>query len=208
MSEKTSKPSAKETFWENVKVLAIALVIAFLVRTFIAEPRFIPSESMVPTLRVDDRLIIEKVSYWGTLPKAGDIIVFKPPEIPGRSLNKDDVFIKRIIGTPGDRLMIRDGKVNINGVARTESYIQSAPEYNCPSEQVIPPLPKSFCYELSQAQGLKEGVAFQVPPEQYFMMGDNRNNSTDSHVWGFLPRQNIIGRAWVRFFPLDRLGAL
>jgi signal peptidase I len=206
MSDRSSKPSAKEALWENLKVLAIALVIAFLVRTFIAEPRYIPSESMVPTLQVNDRLIIEKVSYLTQPPKTGDIIVFQPPEIPGRATNRNDVFIKRIIGVPGDRIVIQAGKVNINGVDRKEPYIQSPPEYNCPSDQPIPPLPRSFCYDLSQIQGVKEGRTFQVPSDQYFMMGDNRNNSTDSHVWGFLPKQNIIGRAWVRFFPFDRLG--
>ena len=98
MSDRPTKPTPKGTLWENIKVLAIALVIALLVRTYIAEPRFIPSESMLPTLKVDDRLIIEKVSYWTQTPKSGDIVVFSPPEILQKmtGYDKDQALIKRI----------------------------------------------------------------------------------------------------------------
>jgi signal peptidase I len=197
MSDNSTRPSSKETFWENVKVLAIALVIALLVRTFIAEPRFIPSDSMVPTLQKDDRLIIEKVSYWTQLPKVGDIVVFSPPEMLQKmsGYGKDQALIKRVIGVPGDRIVIREGKVTVNGVDRSEPYIKEPPNYTCPG----PDTP--FCQAVNSADN------FEVPAGQYFVMGDNRNNSNDSHVWGFLPKQEIIGRAWVRFFPFDRWGA-
>ncbi len=197
MSDKSARPFSKESFWENIKVLAIALVIALLVRTFIAEPRFIPSESMVPTLQINDKLIIEKVSYWTQSPKAGDIVVFSPPAMLQKmsGYGKDQALIKRVIGVPGDRMAIRDGKVNINGVDRSESYIQEPPHYTCPG----PTTP--FC------QSVNPSESFEIPEGQYFVMGDNRNKSNDSHVWGFLPKQEIIGRAWVRFFPFDRWGA-
>ncbi len=196
MSDRTSKPSSKDTLWENVKVLAIALVIAFLVRTFIAEPRYIPSESMMPTLQINDRLIIEKVSYWTHPPKAGDIIVFSPPEMLQKmtGYGKDQALIKRIIGVPGDRIRIQNGKVNINGADRAESYINEPPSYACPGAET------PFC------QSVSPNDTFQVPEGQYFVMGDNRNHSNDSHVWGFLPKQDIIGRAWLRFFPFNHFG--
>lgn len=194
MSVRPTKPAPKETLWENVKVLAIALVIALLVRTYIAEPRFIPSESMLPTLKVDDRLIIEKVSYWTQAPKAGDIVVFSPPEVLQKmtGYGKDQALIKRIVGIPGDRILIQNGNVNVNGTDRNEPFINEAPNYLCPSS-VTP-----FC------QSVEPGKPFEVPAESYFVMGDNRNNSNDSHVWGFLPKKEIIGRAWVRFWPFDR----
>lgn len=190
---------SQDAFWENVKVLGIALIIALLVRTFIAEPRFIPSDSMVPTLKKDDRLIVEKVSYWTQNPKVGDIIVFSPPEFLQKisGYGRDQALIKRIIGVPGDRILIQNGKVNVNGVDRNEPYIAEAPKYSCPSADLKEGF---FC------GSLKLGEAFVVPDGKYFVMGDNRNNSNDSHVWGFLTKADIIGRAWVRFFPFDRIG--
>ncbi len=169
---------------ENIKVLAIALSLSLLVRILIAEPRYIPSDSMMPTLEVGDRLVIEKVSYNFHLPTAGDIIVFEPPQQLQRyGYAKNQAFIKRIIGLPGDTIRIEDGIVYINDQPLTENYIAEPPEYALPT-------------------------SFQVPEDQYFVMGDNRNNSNDSHVWGFLPRKNIIGRAIFRFWPYQRLGSV
>jgi signal peptidase I len=183
-------PSAQPvppTFWqsqrENLIILVIAIVIALGIRSFIAEPRFIPSDSMVPTLLIDDRLIIEKISYRSRAPQRGDIVVFEPPQIlQDRGYKKEQVFIKRVIGEPGDRLTVHDHRVIVNGQALTEPYIAEAPAYELP--------------ELT------------VPAGSIFVMGDNRNNSFDSSRWGFLPIQNIVGRAWVRFWPVDRLGRL
>jgi signal peptidase I len=181
MPQPESAANRWKAVWENVQVLAIALVLALLVRTYVAEPRFIPSDSMVPTLQVRDRLVVEKVSYHLNAPKAGDIIVFDPPpQLQSQGYAKDQAFIKRIIGLPGDVVEVKLGQVYINGLARPEPYIAEDPKYTLP--------------------------AVQVPDNQFFVMGDNRNNSNDSHVWGFLPRKYIIGRAWLRFYPFDRLG--
>lgn len=168
---------------ENLILITIALVLAFLIRTFIAEPRYIPSDSMLPTLHTGDRLVVEKISYRFNSPKFRDIVVFQPPpELQRRGYPQDQAFIKRIIGTPGDTVQIDGGKVYINGKILQEDYIKEPPRQ---------PFPQ-----------------IKVPPNQYFMMGDNRNDSNDSRYWGFLPQENIIGKATFRFWPADRIGAI
>ncbi|WP_341527264.1 signal peptidase I [Nostoc sp. UHCC 0302] len=166
---------------ENLTLIAIALSLAILIRTFIAEPRYIPSDSMLPTLHTGDRLVVEKVSYRLHLPKTGDIIVFQPPaELQRRGYPKDQAFIKRVIGQPGEVINITGGKVYLNSRPLSEDYIAEPPN------QPFPPV--------------------KVPEDELFVMGDNRNDSNDSRYWGFLPRKNIIGRAAFRFWPLDRIG--
>lgn len=166
---------------ENLTLIAIALCLAFLIRTFIAEPRYIPSDSMLPTLHTGDRLVVEKISYYFHPPSTGDIIVFQPPEeLQRRGYPKDQAFIKRVIGEPKEVVNVFQGKVYLNGQALKEDYIAEPPE------NPFPPV--------------------TVPENQFFVMGDNRNDSNDSRYWGFLPRKNIIGRAAFRFWPLDRIG--
>lgn len=170
---------------ENVQILAIALSLALLLRIFVAEPRYIPSDSMLPTLQVGDRLIVEKISFHFHPPKLGDIIVFEPPKPLQKQLQlqgyaQDQAFIKRVIGESGQVVSVQKGQVYINQKPLEENYIAEPPEYQLGSQQ--------------------------VPENQLFVMGDNRNNSNDSHVWGFLPKQNIIGRAFFRFWPLNRIG--
>ena len=173
-----------KTQGENIRILVIALCLSLLVRILIAEPRYIPSDSMNPTLKVGDRLVIEKVSYDFNSPKTGEIIVFQPPEQLQRyGYGKNQAFIKRIIGLPGQIINIKNGQVYIDNKPITEDYIAESPAY--PWERPL-----------------------KIPENQYFVMGDNRNNSNDSHVWGFLPRKNIIGRAIFRFWPFERLGPI
>jgi len=189
-SEKTSETkssppaSVKSTWkiwWDNFQILFVALILALLIRLFVAEPRFIPSDSMVPTLEIGDRLVVEKVSYHLHPPKFGDIVVFDPPpQLQTLGFAKDQAFIKRIIGQPGQVVEIADGKVFVNRTPLKEPYIAALPDYQ------MPPV--------------------QVPTDEFFVMGDNRPNSNDSHVWGFLPEENIIGHAWFRFYPFNRIG--
>ena len=168
---------------ENIRLVAIALVLALLIRIFIAEPRYIPSNSMLPTLHTGDRLVVEKVSYHFHQPEKGDIVVFEPPQLlQNLGYRKDQVFIKRIIGKPGQKVSVNNGKVYIDDQPLAEDYIAEPPDYQLAS--------------------------VQVPDNEFFVMGDNRNDSNDSHVWGFLPKQNIIGRAVFRFFPFDRIGLI
>lgn len=168
-------------WWENFQILVIALILALLVRTYVAEPRFIPSDSMVPTLEIGDRLVVEKVSYRFHEPEFGDIVVFDPPpQLQEQGYSKDQAFIKRIIGKPGQTVEVKNGRVFLDNQPLQESYIAEAPKYT------LKPV--------------------QIPEGNFFVMGDNRNNSNDSHVWGFLPQENILGKAWFRFYPFDRVG--
>lgn len=178
-----SQSSPWQAWRENGKVIAIALVLSLLVRTFIAEPRYIPSDSMFPTLHVGDRLVVEKISQWVRPVHSGDIVVFEPPpQLQALGYDKQQAFIKRIVATAGQSVEVHDGQLFVDGIASEEPYIASPPAYDLPR--------------------------IEVPEGRIFVMGDNRNNSNDSHVWGFLPADNIIGRAWLRFWPGDRLGKL
>lgn len=183
----TTAEQAPKSVWsaqrENLVIVAIALLITLLIRVFVAEPRFIPSDSMVPTLHIGDRLVVEKVSYRMHPPERGDIIVFQVPEpLIAQGFSPNEALIKRVIGLAGDTIEVRDGKVVINGEPQTEPYIADAPNYGM--------------------------LPYTVPNGAVFVMGDNRNNSNDSHVWGALPVRNIIGRAVFRFWPIDQFGAV
>lgn len=183
----SSSPNFWTRLWkaqgENIQILVIAIALATFIRLFVAEPRYIPSDSMLPTLAVGDRLVVEKVSYWFHSPQPGDIVVFDPPQqLQAMGYGVDQAFIKRVIGTPNHQISVRSGQVYLDGQPLTEGYIAAAPEYD------FPPV--------------------VVPEGTFFVMGDNRNNSNDSHVWGFLPQTNIIGRAAFRFWPPNRVGLL
>lgn len=185
--DKPISTEEKSNFWksfaENAKIIIIALIFAFLIRSFIAEPRYIPSDSMLPTLEQGDRLVVEKVSYRFHSPHRSDIIVFQPPiQLQLQGYQKDQAFIKRVIGTSGETVAVKDGVVYINNQPLEENYTLKPPNYNL--------------------------LPIKVPPNQLFVMGDNRNNSNDSHVWGFLPKDNIIGRAIFRFLPFSRIGKM
>lgn len=180
-----SQPKAE--LWHKIKengtTVIIALTLAILIRVFIAEPRYIPSESMSPTLETGDRLVVEKVAYKFHQPDTGDIIVFQPPEklrILGYAENQ--AFIKRAIAKSGETVAVKDGVVYVNNQPLTEAYISAPPAYDL--------------------------VPVTVPEGQLFVMGDNRNNSNDSHIWGFLPTENVIGHAVFRFWPLERIGTV
>ena len=187
----TQETLQKEAFWssfwqgqrENGKIFAFALIIALLIRLFVAEPRYIPSESMEPTLHVGDRLIIEKVSYHLHPPRYGDVVVFNPPsQLQRLGFNGRQAFIKRVIATAGQTIEVRQGQIFLDGDPLDESYILESPRYKMP--------------------------AVAVPSDCVFVMGDNRNDSNDSHIWGFLPEANIIGHAEFRFWPLARIGGI
>ncbi|MEM6253890.1 MAG: signal peptidase I [Cyanobacteria bacterium P01_D01_bin.156] len=167
----------------NAKLVSIAVAIAVVVRLFIAEPRFIPSNSMDPTLHIGDRLLIEKVSYRFHGPHHGDIVVFEPPpQLQAVGYRADQAFIKRVIGLPGDTVSVQQGQVYRNSRPLEEPYILEEPAYD------MQPL--------------------TVPESSLFVMGDNRNDSNDGHIWGFLPIENVIGHATLRFWPLEDVGTV
>jgi signal peptidase I len=185
-SDPSISSKVEKSWWqiygETIKIFGAALIIAFLLRNFVVEPRFIPSGSMEPTLQVGDRILVDKISGRWQAPQYGDILIFYPPESPAIEDNRK-AYIKRLIGKEGDRIAVQGGQVWRNGQPITEPYIAENPTYSMRT--------------------------VTVPKGYYWMMGDNRNHSNDSHVWGFLPQQNVIGKAVLRFFPLDdRLGKL
>lgn len=166
---------------ELLKTLVSAGILAIGIRSCVAEARYIPSESMLPTLEINDRLIVEKITYHFREPERGDVVVFSPTEALQKQ-NYKEAFIKRVIGIPGDIVEVKNNAVYVNGEKLNEKYILNPPNYEYPPTK--------------------------VPPEQYLVLGDNRNNSYDSHYWGFVPSENLIGRATVRFWPPDRVGPL
>jgi len=177
----TSQAPQENPWLEIAKTVATAAILAFGIRTFVAEARYIPSSSMEPTLEINDRLIIEKISYHFREPVRGDIVVFSPTETL-QEQNFNEAFIKRVIGLPGDTVEVKNGRVYINNEPLIENYIAEKPLYDY--------------------------GPVTVPKEQYLVLGDNRNNSYDSHYWGFVPKENLIGRAVVRFWPVDRIGEI
>jgi signal peptidase I len=177
-SEKPTKSTAK-FFLELLEIVLIAFALSWVLRTYVVEARVIPTGSMLPTIQLNDRVIVDKFYFkdFGHLTR-GDIVVFTPP--PKAHATED--FIKRIIGLPGDTLEIRNHTTYINGKPLSEPYVLQ------PANNDFGPV--------------------TVPQGDVFVMGDNRNNSDDSRVWGFLPIKNITGRAIFRYWPLDRIGPL
>ena len=168
----------KSAFREIVESIAIAVLLAAIIRIFILEPFYIPSGSMIPTLMVNDRIIVSKFNYYFSEPKRGDVIVFKYPK------DQEKRFVKRLIGFAGETIEVRDSKLYINGKETKEDY--------------LPP----------DLRMLGDFGPYQVPPDSYFMMGDNRNNSDDSRVWGKMPKELMIGKAIFIYWPFDHLKKL
>jgi len=190
----TVKPTkAPEPWWlEVAKTLGLAAVLAFGIRTFVAEARYIPTGSMEETLLINDRLIIEKISYYFHPPRRGDIIVFNPtPALQEAGFR--DAFIKRVVGLPGDRVELRQGRVYVNNQPLREPYLSPATFTTIDTCAGIQPY-------LTQPQ--------VIPANSYLVLGDNRNNSFDGRCWGVVPRNYVIGRAALRFWPLDRWGGI
>jgi signal peptidase I len=236
-----AKQNTDDSLWETVKVILQALVIAFLVRTFLYQPFNIPSASMYPTLKIGDYLFASKLSYGyskysfnfalalggktfvsccpldfpgrvvlADTPKRGDVAVFKLPT------DTSVDYIKRVIGLPGDHIQVKDGVLYINGEAvpkkRIEDYVDTekngqgngypVPQY----EEVLPNGVTYHVLDLTPNGDLDNTGEYVVPPDHYFMMGDNRDNSQDSRVLnkvGYVPVENFVGRADIIFFSIS-----
>ncbi|MBC7190431.1 signal peptidase I [Candidatus Aerophobetes bacterium] len=174
----------KERKWgwvrEIIETLVIALVIAFLVRTFIVQTFWIPSGSMEPTLLVGDRIMAYKIFYGIDKAQRGDIVIFKFPLDP----HKD--FVKRVIALPGETVEIKDKKVYINGKRLFEPYAFYSEKRNIgfPRDEYGP---------------------VKVPPDSLFVLGDNRDSSEDSRYWGYVPKENIVGKVFLIYWPPWRI---
>lgn len=175
----TNTSEGRVTVWawfrDLLETLALAVIIFLVVNTFTGRYE-VQSISMEPTLHEGQYLIVSKIAYWFHGPERGDIIVLDPPN--GRS---EIPYIKRIIGLPGEKVDVRDGRVWINDIALNEPYISGPPTYT-------------------------EGRI--LGDEEYLVLGDNRNNSSDSHIWGVLPRENIIGKSIFRYWPPEKWGMI
>jgi signal peptidase I len=194
---------------------------AWLLITFVGRTYYIPSASMVPTLKVHDVLLVDKIGYRFHVPHEGDIVVFPPP-IP-----TPDDFIKRVIGLPGERLRVTKGVVYINDVALAEPYIAEKPAYDLKVENYGIQVNDGYGWRAldPSSANIPPKSAWTspdtIPPNCYLMFGDNRNDSEDSHIWGFAQfsgtfqsgprageRAGFTGRAFVIFWPLDQMTIL
>lgn len=205
-AELAKEPAEKErmSFLAELPILMlVALVVAILIKTFLVQAFFIPSASMIPTLAIDDRVMVNKLSIRFIPPEPGDIVVFDSPLQPTgnedpwpdrllRTVQESlgiktavipDDLIKRVIGTPGDTVEIRDTHVLVNGVALEEPYLQ----------------PGSSMADMPERT---------LRDDEYFVMGDNRNNSYDSRRFGPITEDLLIGRAFVLIWPSDRFTGL
>ena len=207
MAKKDNLPVEKqsETTVEFLASLAAVLVTGLFIITFILQAFEIPSSSMEDTLLIGDHVFVNreqfapKTNWMGPLLpyrdiKRGDIVVFLSPAEPGLYV------VKRIMGVPGDRIHLRDGAVYRNGEKLSESYVMhKGPLFYDPYRDNFPAVPPSDAYNVSpdwqlQMRSHIEGDDIVVPPDSYFGMGDNRDVSLDSRYWGFIPKENVIGR--------------
>lgn len=178
--DKSESPKSTSRFLiELLEIVLIAFALSWVLRTFVIEARKIPTGSMLPTIQLEDRVIVDKFFFkeFDHI-SPGDIIVFHPP--PSAHATED--FIKRVIGLPGDKVEIKNHTTYVNGQALYEPYV----------------LEKSN----------NDFGPIVVPDDSVFVMGDNRNNSADSREWGFLPMKNITGRTLFRYWPIGQIGAL
>jgi signal peptidase I len=199
------KESGRGSLVELVTIVAVALGLALGIQALLVKPFRIPSESMVPTLDIGQRVLVDRVTYRYGEPERGDIVVFKPPAgadnntcgtgnydeqrqpCPRPTARRSDTnFIKRIVGLPGERLSVRGGRVYINGRRQEEPWIR--PDATCD----ICDLPTEIT----------------IPRDMYFMMGDNRGESADSREWGPVPEKWMIGQAFMTYWPPGKIGKL
>ncbi len=170
-AETPKKQPAEVFIRELIETLLLTFFIFFLVNSLVGRYR-IDGSSMNPTLQDGEYLIVNNLSYYLNEPERGDIIVFRHPT---SELN----LIKRVIGVPGDTVVVENGVVTVNGVPLDEPYIAAPPTYR---------------------------GQWNVPEDAYFVLGDNRNSSSDSHTWSFLPEENIVGKALFVYWPFSKWG--
>ena len=229
--------NAKDPWWvEYGASFFPVILLVFVLRSFIVEPFKIPSGSMIPTLQIGDFILVNKFTYGIRLPvinkkilsinepKRGDVMVFRYPEDPSMD------YIKRVVGIPGDKVSYQNKRLSINGqpveTRKMEDYLhperlyyskqfvekQEGKDYRTLNDDDAPayiPDPSRFPLRENCLYN-HAGVSCTVPAGHYFMMGDNRDNSRDSRFWGFVPEENIVGKAffvWLNFGDMKRIGA-
>lgn len=168
-------------FWEFVEAIVFAAAIFTIVYLFVFQPNQVSGDSMYPTFFDEEYILTDKITYRLGEVKRGDVAVFKAPP------NPDKDYIKRVIGIPGDRVMVKSERVYLNGELLSEDFLP--PNTNTDAS--------SF---------LREGQEFVVPSDSYVVMGDNRGGSDDSRHWGIVKKSEFIGKVFFRYFPLTRFG--
>jgi signal peptidase I len=194
-----TEPFKKSTLREYFESIVIAVILALFIRTFVVQAFKIPTGSMEENLLIGDHLLVNKFVFGpsasaverAVLPmaslKRGEVVVFKYPEEPDRD------FIKRVIGLPGETVELREKKVYINGTPLNEPYVHF----------LAPPRSGTEFNEVTSFDVRERYGPVTVPPNQYFVMGDNRDNSQDSRYWGFLPRDLVKGKALVIYWSYE-----
>jgi len=226
MSVEAEERQEKSGVKDTIRVVIHALILALLVRIFLFQPFNIPSGSMIPTLLVGDYLFVSKYSYgysrysfpfvpnlfsgriWAKEPERGDVVVFKLPR------DNETDYIKRVIGLPGDEIQMTHGVLHINGEAvkkeRVDDFVMHDPSgRERHMARYMETLPNGVTYPVLDL--VNEGIGdntdvYKVPENHFFMMGDNRDNSTDSRFLsevGYVPFENLVGRAQIIFFSID-----
>ena len=226
MSVEAEERQEKSGVKDTIRVVIHALILALLVRIFLFQPFNIPSGSMIPTLLVGDYLFVSKYSYgysrysfpfgpnlfsgriWAKEPERGDVVVFKLPR------DNETDYIKRVIGLPGDEIQMIHGVLHINGETvkkeRVDDFVMRDPEgRERHMARYMETLPNGVTYPVLDL--VNEGIGdntdvYKVPENHFFMMGDNRDNSTDSRFLsevGYVPFENLVGRAQIIFFSID-----
>jgi len=168
-------------FLDLMETVVIALAVFVVIYLFLFQPHQVRGSSMYPTFEDGEYILTDKISYRLGSPARGDVVIFRAPR------NEEYDYIKRVIGLPGDLVEIENNHILVNNQLLPEDYL--------PTDFVTQP--GSF---------LGRETAVKVPQKQYFVLGDNRDHSSDSREWGFVPRENIVGKAWVRYWPTDRVG--
>ena len=191
-------PFKKSVVREYFESIVIAVILALFIRTFVVQAFKIPTGSMEPNLLIGDHLLVNKFVFAPTLSGAerlllpmtdvrrGDVVVFKYPEDPERD------FIKRVIGLPGETIQLKDHRIHVNGLPIDEPYAHYMPRQDAPG------LHETTSEDVRDRYG-----PVVVPANAVFVMGDNRDNSQDSRYWGFLPKENIKGRALMIYWSFD-----
>jgi signal peptidase I len=172
------------SFKDIVIIFLCALALSLFIKGFLIDNRVIPTSSMVPTVPVNSRVLVNRLVYDFTEPKFQDIVIFEPTDGTKVELGRGDDLLKRVIGTPGDIVEVKDGQLYINEVAIDEPYLAEPMDY--------------------------EFGPVEVPEGCYLMLGDNRNASFDSHLWSdpFVPVENIKGKAFLLYWPLENFKLL
>ncbi len=176
-----SEERSENFFTELLKFVLIAAVIVFPIRIFIAQPFIVSGASMDPTFHNGQYLIVDELTYRFTEPSRGDVVIFRYPK------NPNEFFIKRVIGLPGETVSIRGNDITVRRADGSTLTLEEP-------------------YVVNRGNGNQ--TDYPVGDDEFFVMGDNRPESSDSRVWGVLPRKNIVGRAFIRLLPIDQLGIL